>query len=82
MARHLGRISRSLEQLDAIAVGVYPPVNLVLENGNREKADAMWHLRKHLQIVGWTGGLSLICMLACAIGWLVGGRRNRGLNPT
>lgn len=82
MARHLGRISRSLEQLDAIAVGVYPPVNLVLENGNREKADAMWHLRKHLQIVGWTGGLSLICILACAIGWLVGGRRNRGRNPT
>ncbi len=82
MARPLGRVSRSLEQLDAIAIGIYPPVNLVVDSGNRDKVDAMWRLRRHLIVVAWTGGLALLVLPVCAVGWQMSTRRRLPLEPT
>lgn len=75
MSRHLGRISRSLEQLDAIAIGVYPPVNLLADDANQEKVNAMWRLRRHLYFAAWAAGLSLTLLLVCATGWWFAKRR-------
>lgn len=67
MVRHLGRVSRSLEQLDAIAMGVYPKVNLLRTESNQARVEAMWRLRTQLIVVGWLGALALVSLLVCTV---------------
>ncbi len=67
MVRHLGRVSRSLEQLDGIAMGVYPKVNLMVSETNRARVDAMWRLRKHLIVAAWVSALAMFSLLVCLI---------------
>lgn len=75
MVRHLGRFSRSLEQLDAIKMGVYPKVNLLITDTNRAAVDAMWRLRTHLIVVAWVSVLALLALFVSLIAWLRARRR-------
>lgn len=74
MVRHLGRVSRSLEQLDAIAMGVYPKFNLLRSESNRAQVDAMWRLRTQLIVAGWIVALALLSLLVCVVASLRAGR--------
>lgn len=60
-------LSRSLEQLNALAQGVYPPLLLLDDAGSREEAAAMWRLRTHLRLVAGLGGLCLLSFALCMI---------------
>ena len=69
-ARNLGHFSRSMEQLEAIAIGVYPHVRLMVDEGNRGQAEALWRVRMHLLLVGWLGLVSMLGALLCLIMWM------------
>ena len=69
-ARNLGHFSRSMEQLEAIAIGVYPHVSLMVDENNRGKAEALWRVRMHLLLVGWIGFLSVLGALLCLVMWM------------
>lgn len=68
---------RSLEQLGAIAQGVYPPVSLMVTEINRDKANALWHLRMHLFIVAWLASVAVFAALFCWVGGMRVRRRQR-----
>jgi Transglutaminase-like superfamily len=70
MTRNLGRFSRSLEQFDAIVTGVYPPISLMAEDLNSEKASALRQLRLHLVFVAWVAPLALLVAIIGLIGYL------------
>ncbi len=74
MVLNLGRFSRSLEQLQAIAEGVYPPVSLMVTETNRDKVNALWRLRMHLFIAAW---LAFVAALAALFCWVAGVRVRR-----
>ncbi len=67
VVRHLGRVSRSLEQLDGIAMGVYPKVILMVSETNRARVDAMWLLRTHLIVAAWVSALAMLSLFGCSI---------------
>lgn len=70
MVRNLGRFSRTLEQLEAIAMGVYPKVSLMVNEANREKVNALWRLRIHLHIVAWVGSLAMLALMISLVAWV------------
>lgn len=72
-AHHLGHFSRALEQMQAIAIGVYPHVSLMVDESNREKAQALWRVRMHLWLVLWLGFLSFLGALLCWAMWMRAG---------
>lgn len=74
MVFHLGPFSRSLEQLVAIAQGVYPPVSLMVTEANRDTVNALWRLRMHLFIVAWLASLAALMAVFC---WVAGTRVRR-----
>lgn len=77
----LGRFSRSLEQMEAIAIGVYPRVVMMVDDANRDQASALWRLRMHLFIVAWAGSLAALVALFCSVAWALAVRRhNSGLS--
>lgn len=65
----LGRVSRSLEQLDAIVSGVSPQVNLMVDETNRDAAQAMWRLRAHLLLLAGLDVLAVLALVLCLAGW-------------
>lgn len=67
--RHLGRFSRSVEQIEAIAIGVYPPVILMVDESNRSQASALGRLRLHLIFVAWVGSMAMLVALFCLVAW-------------
>lgn len=69
-ARNLGRFSRSLEQLEAIALGVYPHVSLMVDESNRDRARALWNVRTHLLVVAWIGSLAMVTTLLFLMAWV------------
>lgn len=77
MVRHLGRISRSLEQLDAVAMGVFPKVSLMLSETNKTQVDAMWRLRTHLILVACLSAIAFLSLLICLIGSILARRRHQ-----
>jgi Transglutaminase-like superfamily len=68
--RGLGRVSRSLEQLEGIYLGVHPKINLMVNDGNRAQAVSLLRLRSHLEIVSWTVSAAILSLLFCVIAWL------------
>nr|WP_316639055.1 transglutaminase domain-containing protein [uncultured Roseateles sp.] len=64
LGHRLTPLSRSMEQLNAIAQGLYPPLLLLDDPGSHAEAEAMWRLRTHLRVVA---GLGLLCLLAFAV---------------
>lgn len=75
LGHQLTPLSRSLEQLNAIAQGVFPPLLLLEDAGSREEAAAMWRLRTHLRLVAALGGLCLLSFAGCMIMHRRQGRR-------
>ncbi|MBK5204517.1 MAG: transglutaminase domain-containing protein [Polaromonas sp.] len=69
MVRHLGHFSRSLEQLEAIAIGVYPPVSLMVTETNRDKVNALWRLRFHFFVAACVGALAFVAFLLSLCFW-------------
>lgn len=67
LGHQLGHWSRSLEQLNEIAQGLYPPLLLLDDPSSRDAVAAMWRLRSHLRWVAVLGGLCLIGFAICAI---------------
>ncbi len=72
--RGLGRVSRSLEQLEGIYLGVQPKINLMVNDGNRAPAASLSRLHLHLQVVGWIAAVATGTLLFCLIAWF----RTRG----
>jgi hypothetical protein len=81
MVRNLGRVSRSLEQLEAISIGIYPHVSLMVNDANRDKANALWRLRMHLLIVVWLGSLATLTLLISLVAWVKVRRRQESVYP-
>ncbi len=75
----VAQLSRSLEQVGAIASGVYPPVILLASDENRENVKALWNVRNHLQIVGWAMFAAVLALVFGLLGWIVS-RRNAKLS--
>jgi Glycosyltransferase len=73
LVRTFGSVSRSLEQLGGIAQGVYPPIRIIEEPGNRLLVEALQRVRVHLWIVG---GLVIAALLALLVS-LLGCRQAR-----
>ena len=67
--RHLGRFSRSLEQLDGITSGVYPRVSLMVSEANQDRVQALWRLRAHLFVVACLAILATFAALFCLVAW-------------
>lgn len=63
LGHQLTPLSRSLEQLNAIAQGLYPPLLLLDDAASRGDVAAMWRLHLHLRVVA---GLGALCLLAGA----------------
>jgi hypothetical protein len=76
LVRHLGRVSRSLEQLDGIAMGEYPKVILMVSETNRARVDAMRRLRTHLIVAAWVSALAMLSLLVCLIASMLAPRRD------
>lgn len=68
--RNLGRFSRALEQFEAIVIGVYPSVSLMVDAANEDQAQALWRVRMHLLAVGWGSALSLLMALLFGAAWV------------
>lgn len=81
MVLNLGRVSRALEQLDAIALGVYPRVSLMVNEANRDAANALWRLRTQLFVVGWLDALATLAALFCSVAWVRVRRRAYSVGP-
>lgn len=79
MVRHLGRISRSLEQLDAVAMGVFPKVNLMLSETNKTHVNAMWRLRTHLIVAACLSAIAFLSLVVCLIGSILARRRHQAV---
>lgn len=73
-ARGLGRVSRSLEQLEGIYLGVHPKISLMVNDSNRLQAASLSRLRLQLQIVFGVMVVAMFTFLVCLIAWL----RTRG----
>ena len=67
--RGLGRVSRSVEQLEGIYLGVQPKINLMVTDGNRAQAASLLRLRLHLEVVSWIALAAMLALLFCAIAW-------------
>jgi Transglutaminase-like superfamily len=61
--RLLGGISRSLEQLAAIGLGVHPHIHAIPSETNAKMREAMVHLKWRLTATGIAGGA--LCLLLC-----------------
>lgn len=72
-----GRLSRALEQLTAIALGIYPDMVLVAEPGNRSAINSL--LQKRQIILGLGLAIALLSLLLLA--QLVLARRHRQRKP-
>lgn len=81
MTSRVGRVSRSLEQLYAIAIDVYPPIKIVVNESNQENVSAIWRLRAHLMVVMWVGTIAAIFNVVCLIGWWACARNTSGVRP-
>lgn len=68
--RNLGRFSRAVEQLEAIMLGVYPHVSLLVDESNREQAKALWRVRMHLFTAMWLGVMATLAALVFQIMWM------------
>jgi hypothetical protein len=73
LVRALGPVSRSLEQLGAIAQGVHPRIRILDAPENRPKVRTMWWLRLHLL----AALAASVCAVAVALGLLLAQARAR-----
>ncbi len=78
MTLNLGRYSRALEQFEAIARGIYPPVSLLIDETNRNDASALFRLRAHLFLVGIAGIIAAMSASFCTVRWRQALRRSGG----
>ncbi|WP_296483324.1 transglutaminase domain-containing protein [Rhodoferax sp.] len=75
LVRTFSGVSRSLEQLGAIAQGVFPPVKLMVTEVNRDQASALWRLRFHLFVVACVCVLAFVAFLLSLCFWFCARRR-------
>ena len=61
--------SSLLEQLGAIAEGVYPPIRLLADNENQAQVQAMWRLHRQLIFLAWLIPVAALVFLVCLLGW-------------
>ena len=80
LVRNLTGVSHSLEQLGGIAQGVFPGVRLMVNEANRDKANALWRLRMHLFFVAWVGFLAVLSALFCFVAWMRVRRRQQSVS--
>lgn len=69
LVRTLGPMSRSLEQLGAIAQGVYPPIHVLGDPGNAPQVASLVRLRRHLSVVV---GVFVVALLVLPVGLVRG----------
>ena len=69
MVHNLGRYSRSLEQLEAISKNIYPRVRLMVDETNRDDANALFRLRTQLFLTGGAGIIASLSALFYALRW-------------
>lgn len=69
LVRTLGPVSRSLEQLGAIAQGAYPPIRILDDPANHDQVSALVGLRHHLLWAGGASALALLGLCGCLAGW-------------
>lgn len=65
----LGRLSRALEQFDALISGVTPRVKLLADDRNQAEIAEMWQLRTHLLVVAFVDALAVVMLFVCLAGW-------------
>ncbi|MEI6804072.1 MAG: transglutaminase domain-containing protein [Burkholderiales bacterium] len=73
----LSPLSRALEQLGAIAQGVYPRIHILADASSQAQVKALMRLRRHLVWVGMADVLALLLVMGGAVAWL-GGLRAQG----
>lgn len=75
LVRTLGPVSRTLEQLGAVAQGAYPPIHILGDAGNQRQVAALLRLRYHLLAVAVIAGVALLLIV---VGLWVGRRARQG----
>lgn len=65
--RHLGGLSRSLEQLAAIARGIYPRLVVLADEDNLRQRKSLRWLQTQLRLVGVTFSLALFSAAICLV---------------
>ncbi|MES2946972.1 MAG: transglutaminase domain-containing protein [Pseudomonadota bacterium] len=82
LVRSLNPWSRALEQLGAVAQGVYPRIHILGDPGNTPQVAALLRLRQHLVLVTGVVGLALLVLAISVIGgWLALPRGVRKARP-
>ena len=74
-AKLFSDVSSSLEQLGAIAEGVYPSIRLLADDENQAQVQAMWRLHLQLIFLAWLVPVAALVFLVCLLGWTY--RRHR-----
>lgn len=75
LVRTLGLLSRSLEQLGAMAQGVYPPIHVLGDADNAPQVASLVRLRRHLLVVAVVFAVALLTLTAGLVGWLLSTKR-------
>ena len=63
--RTFSGVSRSLEQLGGIALGVTPSLQPIVTAENRDRVNSLWRLRMQLFIVAWVATLAIVAAVLC-----------------
>lgn len=74
LVRVFGPFSHPLEQLGAIAEGVYPSIRILEEPTNQRQVEAIHRVRCHLLLVGALVVAALLALLISLAGWCLARR--------
>jgi hypothetical protein len=76
LVRVFGPFSHPLEQLGAIAEGVYPRIRILEEPANQRQVEAIHRVRLHLLSVGVLVIVALLGLLTSLAGWYLARRKS------